>query len=469
MNNGKLMHKILILDEDQSWRNFFLKKFGKLWEISFWPNGEDIFKNLGSKYYDAVFLDLDIHSHKPFDLLNYIHTTLPHTPVVVTSMEERADLIVNAIKQGATNFIPKPFTAERIDLVLNKALENDSLKKEIDYLRGKEEFIYDFDRLIAFSPSMKSVINVLKKYSKTDSTILITGETGTGKSFLSGTIHFNSPRKKRPFVQINCCNIPENLLESELFGHEKGSFTGAEKQRIGRFEQAQGGTIFLDEIGDLSLPLQVRLLRVLEEKAFERVGGNQTIHVDVRIIAATNQNLENLVMESKFREDLYYRINVLSVSLPPLRDRIKCIEPMVYILLHKHCRTLRKKIKGIAPEVIELFKSYSWPGNIRQLSNTIERAIIIEESQTIRLESVTMIPNAMPPPPSRLDTAPSDSIISSFTNAANMEEKQSVLEALKENLWIQKDAAKKLGISPRMLNYKIKKFGLKHPRWRKHK
>jgi DNA-binding NtrC family response regulator len=463
------MYKILILDEDQSWRKFFSKKFGKIWEISFWPDGEDIFKNLGSKYYDAVFLDLDINTHKPFDLLNYIHSTLPHTPVVVTSMEERADLIVNAIKQGATNFIPKPFTAERIDLVLNKALENDSLKKEIDYHRGKEEFIYDFDRLIAFSRSMKSVISVLKKYSKTDSTILITGETGTGKSFLSGTIHFNSPRKKRPFVQINCCNIPENLLESELFGHEKGAFTGAEKQRIGRFEQAQGGTIFLDEIGDLSIPLQVRLLRVLEEKAFERVGGNQTIHVDVRIIAATNQNLEKLVKESKFREDLYYRINVLSVSLPPLRERLKCIEPMIYILLHKHCRTLRKKIKGIAPEVIELFKSYAWPGNIRQLSNTIERAIIIEESQTIRVESVTMIPNAIPSSSCSSPETNSCSKLTTLSNMADVEEKEKVLSALKENLWIQKDAAKKLGISPRMLNYKIKKYGLTHPRWRKHK
>jgi transcriptional regulator with PAS, ATPase and Fis domain len=217
----------------------------------------------------------------------------------------------------------------------------------------------------------------------------------------------------------------------------------------------------------LSIALQVRLLRVLEEKAFERVGGNQTIHVDVRIIAATNQNLEKLVMENKFREDLYYRINVLSVSLPPLRERLKCIEPMIYILLHKHCRALRKKIKGIAPEVIELFKSYAWPGNIRQLSNTIERAIIIEESQTIRIESVTMIPNATPLHAcSEID---SGSTLSSLANMADTEEKEKVLSALKENLWIQKDAAKKLGISPRMLNYKIKKYGLTHPRWRKHK
>jgi DNA-binding NtrC family response regulator len=462
------MYKILILDEDQTWRTFFSKNFGKLWNISFWPNGEDIFNNLGSQYYDAVFLDMDLTIHNSFDLLNYINSALPHTPVVVTSKEERADLIVNVIKQGATNFVPKPFTAERINLVLSKAMESGSLKKEIDYHRGKESFIYDFDRVTAFSPSMKSVISVLKKYSNTDSTILVTGETGTGKSFLSGTIHFNSPRKKRPFVQINCCNIPENLLESELFGHEKGAFTGADKQRIGRFEQAQGGTIFLDEIGDLSIHLQVRLLRVLEEKAFERVGGNQTINVDVRIIAATNQNLEALVREGKFREDLYYRINVLSVSLPPLRERPDCIEPMVYSILQKHCQTLRKKNKAISSEVIDLFKAYSWPGNIRQLSNTIERAIIIEDSPIISSKSVTMISNpiALPPPCSEPDPV---NCMPPHTDLPEREEKQKVLSSLKENLWIQKDAAKQLGISPRMLNYKIKKYGIRHPRWRKHK
>lgn len=461
------MYKILILDEDQNWRHFFSKNFGTLWDINFWPNGEDVFNNLGSQYYDAVFLDLDIHSHKSFDLLNYIHSTLPNTPVVVTSREERADLIVNAIKRGATNFVPKPFTAERINLVLSKAMENGSLKKEIDYHRGKEDFIYNFDRVIAFSPGMKSVISVLKKYSKTDSTILVTGETGTGKSFLSGTIHFNSHRKTRPFVQINCCNIPENLLESELFGHEKGAFTGADKQRIGRFEQAQGGTIFLDEIGDLSLSLQVRLLRVLEEKAFERVGGNQTIQVDVRIIAATNQNLEKLVMDGKFREDLYYRINVLTVSLPPLRERSDCIEPMVYALIQKHCRTLRKKIKGISSEVIEQFKSHPWPGNIRQLSNTIERAIIIEESPIIRPKNVSLLPNRIVL--TSCSEADSSMPLSSFSKADDMEEKEKVIVSLRDNLWIQKDAAKQLGISPRMLNYKIKKYGIKHPRWRKHK
>jgi transcriptional regulator with PAS, ATPase and Fis domain len=289
---------------------------------------------------------------------------------------------------------------------------------------------------------------------------LITGETGTGKSFLSGTIHFNSKRRKKPFIKINCTNIPETLLESELFGHEKGAFTGATKTRVGRFEQGNGGTVFLDEIGELTWDLQAKLLRVLDEKSFERVGGNQTIHSDVRLIVATNRVLEEQVAAGKFREDFYYRINVLAVRLPPLRERRECIEPLASYLLDKCCRYLRKEIAGFSPEVIQTFKTYSWPGNIRQLANTIERAVILEEGHTIQAENVSL------PKPIELPRTESESYLS---QPLQTHEKEVILRALEESLWIQKDAADRLSISPRALNYKIRKLGITHPRWRKNK
>jgi transcriptional regulator with PAS, ATPase and Fis domain len=315
---------------------------------------------------------------------------------------------------------------------------------------------------------MKDVIATLRKFSETDATILITGETGTGKSFLSGTIHFNSARCKKPFIKINCTNIPETLLESELFGHERGAFTGANKTRVGRFEQASGGSVFLDEIGEMTWDLQAKLLRVLDEKSFERVGGNRTIHSDVRIIAATNRILEEQVAAGKFREDFYYRINVLTVHLPPLRERRGCIEPLANYLLGKSCRSLRKEIRGFSPTVIRMFEAYSWPGNIRQLANSIERAVILEERDTIQEENVSLLqpvglpqteqepPTTQPPP-------------SSTTHPLEAHEKEFVLKALEDSLWIQKDAAKRLGISPRALNYKIRKLGITHPRWRKNR
>ena len=307
------------------------------------------------------------------------------------------------------------------------------------------------------------MISTLKKFAQTDSTILITGETGTGKSFLSGAVHYNSHRRNKPFIKINCANLPETLLESELFGHEKGAFTGANKTRVGRLEQAKDGTVFLDEIGEMSAALQAKLLRVLEEKSFERVGGNRTITSDVRIIAATNRKPEDQVSEGSFREDLYYRLNVLRVHIPPLRERHECIEPLSDYLLDKICRNLKKKINGFAPQVLGAFKNYSWPGNIRQLANTIERAAILEETALIEPQHVILPDLKKIPSPS--DGTPTLRPAESLAD----KEKETILNALEECLWIQKDAARKLGITPRALNYKVKKFNITHARWRKNK
>jgi transcriptional regulator with GAF, ATPase, and Fis domain len=277
---------------------------------------------------------------------------------------------------------------------------------------------------------------------------------------LSGNIHFNSLRHHKPFIKVNCANIPETLLESELFGHERGAFTGATKTRTGRFEQANGGTLFLDELCELSFALQAKLLRALEEKAFERLGGNKTIHSDTRIIAATNRDIEAMVGSGNFREDLYYRINVLRIHLPPLRERRECIKPLAEYLVDKLSRSVRKHVETFSPDVIELFQDYTWPGNIREMSNTIERAILLADGSMIQKENVSLPKiNVMSPP----ETAPQSLRLSQG------QEKDLIYQALEKNLWIQKDAAKELGITPRALNYRIKKLGITHARWRKHK
>ncbi|EFK05821.1 sigma-54 interaction domain protein [delta proteobacterium NaphS2] len=419
---------------------------------------------MNQESYDIILLSFShIEKHQKYNLnlLRRIKRVSGSTPVIVISVENEASIIVDAIKEGAFDFIVKPFQKEELLLSIERALEDRRLKDEVDYLRHEQDIIYNFDAIIASSPVMKKTIAILKKFSRADSTILLTGETGTGKSFLSGAVHFNSSRRKRPFVKINCANIPEGLLESELFGHEKGAFTGASKTRIGRLEQGNGGTIFLDEIGELSQNLQTRLLRVLEEKSFERVGGNKTVHSDVRIICATNRTPEEQVKEGKFREDLYYRINILRVHLPPLRERGECVASLASHLLEKSCRNLKKKIEGFTPQVIGAFRHYSWPGNIRELANVIERAVILEESPRIQIESITLqtLPHESAEKP-----APND-----FEPSIEEQKKEIIIKALDENHWVQKTTAESLGISPRVLNYQIKKFGITHARWRKNR
>lgn len=427
-------------------------------KVTFKNDPKSFKRALEQKEYDVIFISINPDTPQAFGLLTTTQTQSPYTPIIITSKTERTDLIVQAIKLGAYDFISSPVSHTRIQLVVQKAIKQRKLRNEIDYLRREQDIIYDFAGIVGKSPSFKKIITGLKKFAQTDSTILLTGKTGTGKSFLAGSIHFNSPRRSSPFIKINCTNIQETLLESELFGHEKGAFTGAEKQRIGRFEQADGGTIFLDEIGEIPSEIQAKLLRVLEEKAFERVGGNKTIKVDVRVIAATNKKLEDQIMAGKFREDLYYRINVLPVTLPELKDRPLCIEPLASKLLSKACSTLKKNIVGFSPDALAIIKSYSWPGNIRQLSNTIERAVILEDSDTIEADSI-QIPDFHSSSP--LTTRSSESL--------EKQEKELILQALKENLWVQKNAASQLGISPRALNYKINKFSITHPNWRKNK
>jgi len=456
------MASILLIEDKPSLLDYFHKSLVPPHKCHHWPDGTGFESLLNQKDFEVILLDIQLGRKDAFNLLNQIRVVSPHTPVLAISEVEETSLVVRAVKEGAFDFIGKPFSKEKIDLSVQRAMEARQLRNEIDYLRRQQDVIYDFDRIIAKSPAMSRIMGILEKFAATDSTILITGETGTGKSFLSGTVHFNSSRRNNPFITINCANISETLLESELFGHEKGAFTGANKTRIGRLEQGRGGSVFLDEIGEMSPPLQAKLLRVLEDKSFERVGGNRTIYSDVRIIAATNKDPEEQVAQGRLREDLYYRINVLRVHLPPLRERTQCIEPLANHLLRKSLRNLKKRIEGFAPEALKIISEFPWPGNIRQLANTIERSAILEESSLIHADNIIL------PEPTYPGRRTRDNSVTPVRSLGD-QEKQTILEALEESLWVQKDAAVRLGITPRALNYKIKKYGITHTRWRKHR
>jgi len=454
---------ILVIGPASVWDNQLKAALEAGYQVNYCAPGREIASRLSNDNYQAILLHLP--SRKLEDSLaplRQVKVITPSTPVIVLSDVEDSSVIVKAVQEGAFDFITKPFPEEKVRLAIDRALENRRLKNEIDYLRREQDIIYDFDAIIADSPSMKTTISALKKFSRTDSTILLTGETGTGKSFLSGAVHFNSHRQRRGFIKINCANIPDTLLESELFGHEKGAFTGASKTRVGRLEQGDGGTVFLDEIGEMSQNLQAKLLRCLEDKSFERVGGNKTIYSDVRIICATNRDPEHQVQKGELREDLYYRINVLRVHLPPLRERPDCIEPLANLLMEKACRSLKRSITGFSPQALEALQAYNWPGNIRQLANVIERAVILEESSLIQAQNIDL-PEPFLTKDERASSAPGTS------HTIEDQEREMIIKALESHLWVQKEAAHTLGITPRSLNYKIKKFGISHPRWRKNK
>ncbi len=455
------MATVLVIEKEQKWRLLLKAACEGRYTLSFCNEDSDALQaSVNQTYYDLVLYNLPSDMNETFSqTMQELRKHLPFSPVVVTSDSCEVGTVVLAIKQGAYDFVVKPYDAAKISLALGNAQESLSLKNEINYLRREQDVIYEMSKVIALSPAMRQVIDNVNKFAATDSTVLMTGETGTGKSMLAGSVHFNSSRRLKPFVKINCANIQENLLESELFGHEKGSFTGADKMRVGRFEQANGGSILLDEIGEMSFGLQAKLLRILEEKSFERLGGNRTIHVDTRVIAATHRDLEELVRQKKFREDLFYRINVLPIHLPPLRERKQCLEPLANFLLKKLSRTLHKLVKKFTPEVMELIKAYPWPGNIRQLANTIERAVLLEDGETIQMDNFTLL---------EVETK-QKAEPAGFAKSLPLAEleKEKILAALEESLWIQKDAAILLGVSPRVLNHKIKKFAITHHRWRK--
>lgn len=322
--------------------------------------------------------------------------------------------------------------------------------------------------LVSRSPQIRDILNLIKKVAKSNASILIQGETGTGKELIAGLIQFISLRADKPYVKVNCAALPENLLESELFGHEKGSFTGAFQTRIGKFEQAHEGTLFLDEIGDMHLSTQAKILRVLQDHEFSRVGGNRTIKVDVRIITATNKDLWDAIQDGEFRDDLYYRLNVVTINVPPLRERQEDIPLIAEFFRRKFTSELRKNTKGFTEETMRLLKNHHWPGNIRELKNLVERAVlIVEENQMITPDDIVLTGRDYFAAGGRDRRRGEVENTGLPTLKLEKLEKEAIVKALEVSKWIQKDAAKLLSISPRSLNYKIKYHNITHPSWKK--
>ena len=344
-------------------------------------NGNAAIEKLHEGYFDVVISDLKMGGSDGLDVLRTAKSLHPTSSFILMTAFGSVNTAVEAMKHGAFDYVQKPFEVEEMEVKVDKALELKRLRHELDYLRHEQQEPYDFERIVGASAPLQNVLGVVRKVAKSNSTVLVRGETGTGKELIAGAIHRNSLRAARNFVKVNCAALQENLLESELFGHEKGAFTGADRQRIGRFEQADGGSLFLDEIGDMSASTQAKILRVLQEHEFERLGGTRTIKVDVRLIAATNRDLPAMVSLGAFREDLYYRLNVVTIEMPPLRERKEDIIPLATRFIRRFGSELKKKLEGLDPEAQKMLMRYNWPGNIRELENAIERAALLAEGQ----------------------------------------------------------------------------------------
>jgi two-component system, NtrC family, response regulator AtoC len=460
------MAHILIVEDDINLGQVIFQELKKhSHDVELVENAEAALVRVNKYIYDLLLTDLKLPGIDGIELLKKVKTSNPTTIVIVMTGYASVDTAVVAMKNGAQDFIQKPFGLNELVQKVDDALALKRMRNEIDYLRhAQEDIIYRTSDIVGSSSSLKKVLKMVEKVAKADSTLLITGETGVGKGLIAGAIHHNSNRSENNFVQVNCAALPQNILESELFGHEKGAFTGAVRLRIGRVEQANMGTIFLDEIGDMDIGLQSKILRVLEEREFERVGGEKTIKVDVRVIAATNQNLYTLVQQGKFREDLYYRINVVNLVIPPIRERKEDIEPLVTYFIRKYCREFNKPEIGIESSALSSMIEYDWPGNVREIRNCVERAVLLAEGDIIRHQDISILN-----PGSQQMTIPDINENKDSLSTLAISEKEMILEALRKNDWVQKEAASSLGISKRVIHYKIMKYGITHPRWIKNR
>jgi DNA-binding NtrC family response regulator len=458
------MGRILVVDDHDSLRKGLVKALTNAGHnVEDAPNGTGAIERLQGSQYDVVLTDLRMGGADGMDVLRTARSVQPDAAVILMTAFGSIHTAVEAMKTGAVDFVQKPFEIEEMELKIEKAIELRQLKNQVDYLRNAQQDLYNFDRIVGGSGALKQILGIVSKVARSNSTILIRGETGTGKELIAGAIHHNSLRANKAFVKVNCAALQENLLESELFGHEKGAFTSADKQRIGRFEQADGGTLFLDEVGDMSPSTQAKILRVLQEHEFERLGGTRTVRVDVRIITATNRNLSQMVQAGTFREDLFYRLNVVSLEMPPLSDRKDDIAELAQFFVRRFSAELKKRVDNIEPEAQKVLMRHHWPGNIRELENVIERAVLLTEGNAVAPEDLQIGENAMSSSGER------SMVVKIPPTGIALEEieRQAVTEALKMSNWIQKDAAILLNISPRVMNYKIKILNIEIPRSRR--
>jgi len=453
--------KILVADDERSMREFLeimLTKEG--YEVQTAANGRDALALVEKELFDLAILDIRMGKIDGIETLGHIKEISPETVVLMITAYASTDTAIQAMKQGAYDYVTKPFKIEEIKMTIQKALEKRSLETENTLLRQVIEDRYRLGTLIGKSEKMRALFDLVRKVAPTKTNILLSGESGTGKELVAKAIHYNSPRKDRPFVVLNCGAIPENLLESELFGHIRGAFTGAISNKRGLFETADGGTIFLDEIGELPLTMQVKLLRVIQDREFTRVGGTEPIRVDVRIVSATNKEIEEAVRKGEFREDLFYRLNVIHIKLPNLRGRKDDIPLLAQEFLNLFSAELGKDIRQISPEAMKFLMSYDYPGNVRELQNMIERAVALENSSILTAQNLSSYMEG------HRGFARSGIDLEIPIGGIDLEEvvenleKTLILKALEKAQGIKKRAADLLHINFRSMRYRLEKYGL---------
>lgn len=450
--------RLLIVDDEKDALELMEELFQKHgYEVRTAGTGMEALRVIPDFEPDIVISDLVMPELDGMKLLEIVRDKFPGIVLIMMTAHGTIETAVEAMKKGARDYILKPLRLEELLAKVETYSQIRSLQKENELLREKLEKKFHFQNIIGKNRKMQEIFDLIRDIAPTSSTVLIRGESGTGKELIANAIHFNSDRAKKPFIKVNCGVLNENLLESELFGHVKGAFTGAIRDKVGRFEMANTGTIFLDEIGDISPNMQLKLLRVLQEGEFERVGGTETLHVDVRVIAATNKNLEEAMQRGEFRQDLYYRLNVIPIFVPPLRERKDDIPLLVEHFIDRFSVLFNKTVKGISDEALQLMIEYQWPGNIRELENVIERAIVLLKSDTIQVKD---LPEHM----RRKTAIPSETIIfqenASLQEMVDEYEKNLILQALEANNHNKLQTAKALGLHRSTFMSKLKKYGI---------
>jgi len=447
--------RILIMD-DEAQERIRIERYlaEKGYEVLAFGSVAEAVEAIRRDRYDVFLTDCNIPGIDALRTSDEVRKIDPDMAVIIMTSFGTIETAVKAIKAGAYDYLPKPVDLEQLVVLIERISERRSLISENRELKERLRERYKFEEIVSTSHAMEEALNLAGRVASSNATVLLRGESGTGKELVAKAIHYHSPRAAFPLIKVNCAALPETLLESELFGHEKGSFTGATARRIGRFEAADKGSLFLDEIGELTPGMQVKLLRVLQEREFERVGGNQTIKTDVRVIAATNRNIETAIKEGTFREDLYYRLNVVSVVIPPLRERKEDIPALLDFFIIKYAKENTKQISGISAEARDLLMRYNYPGNVRELENIVERAVVIAKRGLIMASDM----------PIHIQTAAMEgkliasSLEGSLNEKLNTVERGLIVDALKESGGVQTRAAARLGISERVLRYKLKKF-----------
>ncbi|MCP9449946.1 MAG: sigma-54 dependent transcriptional regulator [Nitrospira sp.] len=457
------MEKILVVDDEESLRDvlsIMLKRTG--YTVTSVADGEQALEILNKEIFDLVITDLRMPKIDGMEVLKAAKSAAPETVVLVITAFASAESAVEAMKQGAYDYLTKPFQIDEVQLIIRNALEKRRLTTENMLLKREIASRASFSQLVGQSEAMQKVFDVVRKVADSRSNVLICGESGTGKELVARAIHYNSARSAMPFVAVNCGAVPETLLESELFGHMKGSFTGAVSNKVGLFEVADGGTIFLDEIGDTPPSIQVKLLRVIQEREFRRVGGHQDVKVDVRIVAATNKDLEKAVADGSFRRDLYYRLDVIPIRLPPLRMRTGDIPLLVDHFLERFSKESGKPVPTLSPDAMRVLLEHEWRGNVRELENLIERVVAFSKGETVTDTEVRgWLHRPVAPEPQQLVPLELTDEGVDLEGLVNRIERDLLLKALERSKWVKKKAARLLRLNTRSFRYRLEKYAIK--------